>query len=424
MSGSAILDDLDARGLLHDHTDRQAFADLLDSGPVTFYYGVDPTADSLHAGNLIGLLVLRRFQEAGHRPIALAGGATGMIGDPSGRSDERNLLDAPTLAANVAGIKAQLSRFVDFGHANVPAVMVDNADWTVPTTLVDFLRNVGKHFTINQMVAKESVRSRMSSEAGISFTEFSYMLLQANDFAHLHRVHGCLFQIGGSDQWGNITAGIDLIRRRFATTAHGLTWPLLTRADGSKFGKSMGDNIWLAPERTSPYRFFQYWINTDDRDLRRFLLQLTLLPVGEVDDILVAHEAAPERRLAQQRLAVEVTSIVHGEAAAESAQEASAVLFGRASRDIPSPGVLATLDGEIPTARMSGPVTDPLEALIAVGLATSKGDARRAIAGNGVEIAGQRLAPDQVIDPDSVWHGQYVLIRRGKQYGLLVLDGA
>ncbi len=424
MSGPTILDDLDARGLLHDHTDRQAFAELLDRGPVTFYYGVDPTADSLHAGNLIGLLVLRRLQEEGHRPIALAGGATGMIGDPSGRSDERNLLDDATLAANVAGITAQLARFVDFDHATVPAMMVDNADWTVPTTLVDFLRDVGKHFTINQMVAKESVRSRMSSESGISFTEFSYMLLQANDFAHLHREHDCRFQIGGSDQWGNITAGIELIRRRYGASAHGLTWPLLTRADGSKFGKSMGDNVWLAAERTSPYRFYQYWINTDDRDLRRFLLQLTLLPVRAVDEVIAGHESAPERRAGQQRLAMEVTSIVHGAPAAEAAREASGVLFGRDAAAIPSELVLDTLDGEIPAARVPASMTDPVDLLVAVGLATSKGDARRAIAGNGVSVAGHRLGADQPLPADAVWHDRYVLIRRGKQYGLAVVERA
>ncbi|MDH3755469.1 MAG: tyrosine--tRNA ligase, partial [Acidimicrobiia bacterium] len=305
-----ILDDLDARGLVHDTTDRESLAAALAS-PVALYHGIDPTADSLHVGNFVGVLVLRRFQDAGHRPLVLVGGATGMVGDPSGRSDERSLLDEQTLAANVAAIRGQLERFLDFSRAD----LVDNHEWTAPLTLIEFLRDVGKHATVNQMIAKDSVRSRMESEQGISFTEFSYMLLQANDYQWLHEHRDVSLQIGGSDQWGNITAGIDLIRRRSGGTAHGLTWPLVTRSDGTKFGKSAGENIWLSAERTSPYRFFQYWMQTDDRDIERFLLQLTLLPVSEVAEIVATHERSPDLRSAQRRLAEELTMLVHGQAA-------------------------------------------------------------------------------------------------------------
>ncbi len=425
MPGSDILSDLEARGLVHDHTDRAEFAAVLDEGPTSVYCGFDPTADSLHVGNLIGLLVLRRFQLAGHRPIALAGGATGMVGDPSFRSDERNLLDTGALAANVAAIKEQLSRFVDFDDASVPAVLVDNAEWTSAIGVLDFLRDVGKHFTVNQMVAKESVRSRMASESGISFTEFSYMLLQANDFIHLSAAFGCRAQVGGSDQWGNITAGIDLIRRRLGVAAHGLTWPLLTRTDGSKFGKSQGANIWLSPARTSPYRFFQYWINTDDRDLERFLLQLTLLEVDEVRGIVRDHQTAPDRRIGQERLAVEITALVHGASAVAAARDASSILFGRG--DIagpPSAEAMATVAAEVPSAPWDPAdrhAIDPVELLVVTGLASSKGDARRAIAGNGVAVAGRRLASTEALGPDSIWHDRYVLARRGKSYGVALL---
>ena len=348
---AAILEDLAARGLIHDSTDRAELSTLLASGPIALYYGCDPTADSLHAGNLIGLLILRRFQLAGHTPIALAGGATGMIGDPSGRSDERNLLDTATLAHNVEKISEQLRRFIDFDAGDAQAELVDNATWTASVSLIDFLRDVGKHFTVNQMVAKESVRSRMESESGISYTEFSYMLLQANDFAWLHEHRDCVLQIGGSDQWGNITAGIDLIRRRFARPAHGLTWPLMTRADGTKFGKSMGENVWLGAHRTSPYRFYQYWIQSDDRDVEKFLLQLTMLSVAEVRAVIDAHMVAPDRREAQRVLAREVTGLVHGAAALAAAEEATSIVFG--STDEPSEAALESLVDEIPTTRLT-----------------------------------------------------------------------
>ena len=308
-----VLADLEARGLVHDTTDRAALARRLAS-PVTVYHGIDPTADSLHIGNLVGVLALRRFQAAGHRPVALAGGATGMIGDPGGRTGERALLDADTLAANLKGIEAQLRRLLAFDPAGGPgALLVDNASWTAGLGLLEFLRDVGKHATVNQMMAKESVRTRLESTEGISFTEFSYMLIQAHDYLWLHEHEGCDLQIGGSDQWGNITAGIDLVRRRTGDAVHGLTWPLLTRADGSKFGKSAGGNVWLDPRRTSPYAFYQHWIQVDDADVGRFLLQMTFLDLDEVTELAALHAAAPARREAQRRLAHEVTALVHGE---------------------------------------------------------------------------------------------------------------
>ena len=288
-----LLADLNARGLVHDATDQDALAKRLVDGPIGVYVGFDPTADSLHLGHLFGQLSLRRFQLAGHRPFPLAGGATGVIGDPSGRSDERNLLDRDALRANVAAIKVQLERLLDFSPGPYAATLVDNADWTEPMTTLEFLRDVGKHVTVNQMLAKESVRARVESTHGISFTEFSYMLLQANDFRWLYEHHDVELQMGGSDQWGNITAGIDLIRRTLSRPAHGLTWPLLTRADGAKMGKSVGGAVWLDPDKTSPYQFRQFLIQTDDDLVRRYLLHLSLRPLAEIEALLEAHAGAP-----------------------------------------------------------------------------------------------------------------------------------
>jgi len=333
VNGADILDDLAARGLLHDSTDLDQLRTRLGSGPVTVYAGFDPTADSLHVGNLVPLLLLRRFQLAGHRPVALAGGATGMIGDPGGRSSERNLLDAATLDTNLAAIVGQLERLLDFTSGPTSARLVDNREWTEPIGVLEFLRDVGKHVTVNAMLAKESVRSRVESEAGISYTEFSYMLLQANDYRHLHETLDVELQVGGSDQWGNITAGIDLIRRTTGTHVHGLTVPLVTRADGQKFGKSADGAVWLSAERTTPYAFFQYFVNVDDRDVERFLLQLTLLGVDEIASVMSEHVADPGRRAAQRRLAQEVTALVHGAEIAAQAASASTG-FGRGADEL------------------------------------------------------------------------------------------
>jgi tyrosyl-tRNA synthetase len=425
-TAEGLLDDLEARGLVHDMTDRQALADRLSSGPLTLYYGCDPTTDSLHIGNLIGLLVLRRFQDAGHRPVALAGGATGMVGDPSGRSDERNLLDEATLSANVAAIKAQMARILDFDDGR--AVLVDNRDWTAGVTLLDFLRDVGKHVTVNQMLARESVKARLASEHGISYTEFSYMLLQAHDYLRLYRDLGVELQIGGSDQWGNILSGIDLIRRVDGAAVHGLSWPLLTAPDGSKLGKTTGARIWLDPARTSPYQFFQHWMQTDDRQVGEFLAKFTLLPRFEVEALTLAHLEHPERREGQRRLAEEVTSLVHGEAAAMAAAHATAVLFGGSPLDAPAEA-FEVVAAEVPTAPLppDGELdagADLVDLLIASGLASSKGDARRSITQGAVSVNGRRAGPDEAVGAGELLHGRYVLLRKGKRhYALLVRAG-
>src|SRR3984893_18469330 len=349
--GMDFLADLEARGLIQDSTDRDALRDRIQAGPVGVYYGCDPSADSLHVGNLIGLLVLRRFADAGHHPVALAGGATGMIGDPGGRSKERNLLDAETLARNTKRIADQLERISR-------VLLVNNLGWTASLTLLDFLRDVGKHASVNQMIARESVKARLESEQGISFTEFSYQLLQANDYLHLSRNHGVEIQIGGSDQWGNLLAGVDLIRRADGKHVHAFTWPLLLRSDGKKFGKSEDGAVWLAADRTSPYQFFQYWMNVADADLERFLLQLTLLPVDDCRAIAAAHAEAPHRRAGQRRLAREITTIVHGPEATAAAEEASAILFGGSPAGA-STQALEFLATEVPTSPFTAGLTLP-----------------------------------------------------------------
>jgi tyrosyl-tRNA synthetase len=424
---AAILADLATRGLIHDSTDLDALRDRLAAGPITLYSGFDPTADSLHVGNLVPLLVLRRFQDAGHRAIVLAGGATGMIGDPGGRSEERNLLDDTTLDANLAAIRAQLAQFVDLTPGS--GLMVDNRDWTAPMGVLEFLRDVGKHMTVNAMLAKESVRARIDSESGISFTEFSYMLLQANDYAVLQREQGCELQIGGSDQWGNITAGIDYIRRRSGAHVHGLSVPLITRADGAKFGKSVDGAVWLAPDRTSPYAFYQYWINVDDRDVERFLLQLTLLPIGRVNEVVAAHAEHPERRDGQRQLARELTTLVHGATAAEAAEAATAILFG-GDPTVASAEVLELLAGEVGSFDVErSHLAEGMPAdrfLAGSDLASSLGDARRGLGGGEFWLNGQRLGPDDQVAVGDLLVNRYALVRRGKkrhQMGLVADPG-
>ena len=414
-----VLGDLEARGLVHDSTDREALARRLADPPVTVYCGFDPTADSLHVGNLLGILALRRLQLAGHRPIALAGGATGMIGDPGGRSEERNLLEADVLGANLAAINAQLRRLLDFGPGPRSALLVDNAAWTAALPLLGFLRDVGKHVTVNQMLAKESVRARVVSTAGISFTEFSYMLLQAHDYLWLHEHEGCDLQIGGSDQWGNITAGVDLVRRRTGQRVHGLTWPLLTKADGTKFGKSAGGNVWLDPRRTSPYTFYQHWMQVGDADVRRLLLQLTLLSVEEADTVAAAHDEAPERRTAQRRLAFEVTALVHGAGEAVAAQAATQVLFGRHVGPVPE-AAYRTLEGEVPTStvehRRLEEGIELEQLLVDSDLSPSRSDARRQLAQGAVYVNDERregLAA--LVTTGDLRHRRWILLRRGKR---------
>ena len=413
MTGEQLLNDLDARGLIHDSTDRAALIERLNQGPIGVYAGFDPTADSLHAGHLLGQVMLRRFQLAGHRPVVLAGGATGMVGDPGGRSEERNLLDRETLNHNVACVKKQLEKILDF-DGPVAARMVDNATWTEPMGTLEFLRDVGKHFTVNQMVAKESVRARMESENGISFTEFSYMLLQANDFRHLCEFENVEMQMGGSDQWGNITAGTDLIRRRLTKSGYGLTWPLLTRSDGQKMGKSVHGALWLDPDKTSPYEFRQYWVQLPDEDVERFLLQLTLRSVDDIASLMVEHRAAPEKRLAQRALATDVTTLVHGAAAEQAAAEAAQVLFG-GDPTTASAEALAVVAREVPSSEVTREqLGDQIAVLVQTGLAASNGEARRTLTQKGFKANGQTLEEAKSLLEVDLLHGRYILLRKGK----------
>ena len=415
MSGADILDDLQARGLVHDTTDVDALRARLEQGPITVYAGFDPTADSLHVGNLVPLLLLRRFQDAGHRPVALAGGATGMIGDPGGRSTERNLLDGATLDANLAAIVPQLESLLDFTAGPTCAVLVDNRDWTGPMTALEFLRDVGKHVTVNAMLAKESVRSRVESEQGISYTEFSYMLLQANDYRHLHGALGVELQVGGSDQWGNITAGIDLVRRTSGAHVHGLTVPLVTRADGQKFGKSIDGAVWLSAERTSPYAFFQYFVNVDDRDVERFLLQLTLLPVAEVSTVMAEHAVDPGARSAQRRLALEVTALVHGRDAAERAAAASTG-FTREAAEL-GDADWEQLASSLPVIEIAADAigTELVTVLADAGALASRSEGRRLVAQSGLSLNDRPVAEGQLLTDADFAGDRWAMVRRGKK---------
>lgn len=423
-----FLDELRWRGMLVQHTEGAAAA--LALGPVSGYCGFDPTATSLHVGNLVPVMGLVHLQRAGHRPVALVGGGTGLIGDPSGRSTERPLADAQQIEANAAAIGRQLERFLDF-EGPVGARLLDNAEWLVPLRAIDLLRDIGKHFSVNYMMAKDSVRSRL--DEGISFTEFAYMLLQSFDFLELHRRHGVGLQIGGSDQWGNITAGVELVRRALGAQVHGVTLPLVTRADGSKFGKSEGGNVWLDPALTSPYRFYQFWINCDDRDVAAYLRMFTLMDREACEALDRATAEHPEAREAQGTLAFDVTARVHGDAAARSAREASRLLFDRRAdpRDL-SPEALHMLRDEIPYRRLSavrdvavapGDVVrlSMLDLLTDTGLVKSKGEARRQLQQGAISVNGRRLAADEhFIDGSDAIAGSYFLVRKGAREMALV----
>jgi tyrosyl-tRNA synthetase len=420
-----ILEELTWRGLVADCTDSGALAKRLEAGPATLYCGFDPTGDSLHVGSLIGQLTLRRFQLRGHNPIALAGGATGMIGDPSGKSAERNLLSREQLESNVTRIKAQLSRILDFDSASHPARMVDNASWTSRIGYLEFLRDIGKHFSVNMMVAKESVRSRMEGDGGISYTEFSYMLLQAHDFLHLRTAHDCELQIGGSDQWGNITAGTDLIRRKLGSTAWGLTFPLITKADGSKFGKTEDGAVWLDPAKTSPYRFYQFFVNTEDSMVPGYLRKFTLLPPAEIEALEAAHAANPASRGAHKALAREVTTIVHGKTACDDAVRASEIMFGGGLDGI-TESLFNDVAGEIPTKALEKPKLEGqgcslTDLLVHSGLCPSKGQARKDIEGGGIYLNNVRVAEAaRMVATGDLLFGRFILLRKGKRsYALL-----
>ena len=415
-SGTELIAELTERGLRQDSTEVEDLVRRLDAGPVTLYCGFDPTADSLHIGNLQSIMLLRRFQLAGHAPIALVGGATGMIGDPSGRSSERQFLETEVLDHNRSRIGAQLERFLDTGDGPNAARLVDNRSWTEGLSVLDFLRDVGKHVTINTMLARDSVRSRMDRDTGISYTEFSYMLLQAHDFLVLHRDLGCDLQVAGSDQWGNIAAGVDLVRRRTGDVVHGWTAPLIVRADGTKFGKSEGENIWLSAERTSPYRMYQHLLNVADSDVETLLLRLTTLPLEEIRRTVELHGQNPARREGQRRVAAEVTSLVHGAEVVAQVQEASSVLFGQPLERLDA-AAFELLAAEVPTTRLAESDLLGMPAVdlfAATGLAPSKGDVRRTPAGYYVNQMPLAERQDEAIGAGDLVHGRFVLLRRGR----------
>ncbi|NND74275.1 MAG: tyrosine--tRNA ligase [Ilumatobacter sp.] len=414
-----LVADLEARHLIHDSTDRDALRAQLEAGPVGIYYGCDPTADSLHAGNLIGLIVLRRFQDAGHRAIALAGGATGMVGDPGGRSEERNLLDEDTLTHNVARIKEQLGRIVDLTDER-RGVLVDNRDWTHGITILEFLRDVGKHVTVNQMLARESVKARIESEHGISFTEFSYMLLQANDYLWLYDHLGCRIQVGGSDQWGNILSGVDLIRRTRGDHVHAFSWPLITAADGSKLGKTTGARVWLDATKTSPYQFRQHWMQIPDDEIEAQLLTFSLRQVAEITALVAEHDGAPQRRIAQRALADEMVTLVHGADAAAAANEAAELLFASDPTGA-SVAAFEMLSSEVPfTTLAAAALADPVGVFVATDLASSNGDARRTMAQRAFYVNGVQLGENDQLTDQKLLHGRYLLLRKGKKTHHLV----
>lgn len=409
------------RGFLHDST--PGLAERLALGPVTAYVGFDPTADSLHVGNLVPVMGLAWLQRTGGTPVALVGGGTGLVGDPSGKRNERPMLTLAQVDANAGAIQAQLEKFLTFSGRNAARV-VNNADWLRGLDLLEFLRDTGKHFTVNYMLQKDSVKSRMDS--GISFTEFTYMLVQAYDFWHLHHSTNVELQMGGSDQWGNITAGIELVGRREQKQVHGLVFPLLTTAAGNKFGKSEDGNVWLDPKKTSPYRFYQFWLNTDDRDVAGWLRLFTFMELEEIDTLLAEQAKDPGRRAAQRRLALEVTSRVHGAATAEGVMAASAILFGGQPLVAASAEVLEVLEGEVPVSSLA--LADlstgvPLvDALVTAGLASSKADAKRGVEQKGFSVNGEVAAPGRSLGEADLLAGRYVVLQKGKKnYAMLVV---
>ena len=427
-----LFEELHWRGLYADCTNSDALAQRLAAGPTTLYCGFDPTADSLHVGNLVPLFALRRFQLAGHHPIALAGGATGMVGDPSGKSDERNLQTPEQVAHNITSVQRQLARFLEFDSARTPngnpARLVNNAEWTAPMSYLEFLREVGKFFTVNWMVAKESVRARMEDrEIGISYTEFSYMLLQAYDFYHLRKTMDCELQVGATDQWGNITAGTELIRKKLNATAYGLVFPLLTKADGTKYGKTATGTVWLDPKRTSPYRFYQYFMQAEDADVVKLLKVLTFLSRDEITALAAELSSNPGARAAQKALARAMTATVHGESALADAQRASEIMFGGGLEGV-TESVFQEVLGEVPTkelerSRLDGAGLPLVDALVHSGLSASKSQARKDVEGGGIYLNNIRVAEiARAVTMNDVLFGKYLLLRKGKRtYAVLAL---
>ncbi|OBK31644.1 tyrosine--tRNA ligase [Mycobacterium asiaticum] len=414
--GTGILDELSWRGLIAQSTDLDALAAEAQRGPLTVYAGFDPTAASLHAGHLVPLLALRRFQRAGHRPIVLAGGATGMIGDPR-EVGERSLHDAGIVAEWAERIRGQLERFVDFDDSPTGAIVENNLAWTGALSAIEFLRDIGKHFSVNVMLDRDTVRRRLEGE-GISYTEFSYMLLQANDYVELHRRHGCSLQIGGSDQWGNIIAGVRLVRQKLGAAVHALTVPLVTSADGTKFGKSTGGgSLWLDPQMTSPYAWYQYFVNTADADVMRYLRWFTFLSAEELAELEQATAERPQQRAAQRRLATELTVLVHGEAATAAVEHASRALFGRGELDSLDDATLSAALRETGAAKLKpGEPAGIVDLLVASGLSESRKAARRTIGEGGVSVNNVRVDSDEWSpQPTDFLHGHWLVLRRGKR---------
>ncbi|GGQ08363.1 tyrosine--tRNA ligase [Streptosporangium pseudovulgare] len=410
-----ILDELEWRDVVAQTTDADALRRALTEGPITVYAGFDPTAPSLHAGNLATLLILTRFQRAGHRPIGLVGGATGLIGDPSGRSTERSLNSTDVVAEWVARIRVQVERFLSFDEGPTGATLVSNLDWTGQMSAIDFLRDIGKHFPVNRMLARESVSARLGGE-GLSYTEFSYQILQANDYLELYRRHGCTLQLGGSDQWGNITAGVDLIRRVEGAHVHALTGKLITKADGTKFGKTAGGAIWLDPALTSPYAFYQYWLNADDRDVIRFLKVFTFRGRDEIAELEKAVADRPAAREAQRTLAEDVTTLVHGEDELRRVVTASRALFGQGSLEELDERTLGSALAEVPRAEVPALGAPLVDLLAQSGLVKSKSEARRAVNEGGAYLNNVKVTDDSYVPTtDDLLHGRFLVLRRGKR---------
>ena len=411
-------DELNWRGLVYDYVD--GIQDVLAREKVTVYNGFDATADSLHVGHLVPLIALARLQRFGHNPIALAGGGTSMIGVPSGKAAERQLLSRKVIEANVEAIKAQLAHLLDFEVKTNPARVLNNADWLMPLSLIDFLRDVGKYFTVNYMITKESVRSRLDREDGISFTEFSYMLLQSYDFLHLYQAEGCTLQTGGSDQWGNITAGAELIRRMCGKPAFGLVYPLITKADGTKFGKTESGSVWLSPQRTSPYRFYQFWLNTDDKDVVSYLKFFTWLSRAEIETLARVVAEHPEQREAQRVLAREMTRMIHDETALARSEQASSVLFGGEISGLSAADIADIFadvpSSQVPLARFAGEGISIIDLLTTTSLAKSKGEARRSIEEGGIYLNNARVSDlAMTVTLDQVIEGRFLVLRKGRK---------
>ncbi len=414
---TALIADLEWRDLISQTTDREALLKDLNAGPVSFYLGFDPTAPSIHVGNLVVLLVMRRFQLAGHKPIPLVGGATGLIGDPSGRNEERSLNSTDTVSEWVARIRGQLEKFLDFSSPANAAVLANNLDWTSPLSALEFLRDVGKHFSVNQMLAKDSVSSRLES-GGISYTEFSYQVLQGFDYLELFRRHNCVLQLGGSDQWGNIIAGLDLIRKVEGGSAHALTIPLMTKSDGSKFGKTATGTVWLDPEMTSPYAFYQFWLNSDDRDVPKYLKVFSFKSHEEISRLIETVETNPGAREAHRELAREVTTLVHGADECSRVEAAAKALFGQGELSELDEATLASALSQLPrtTVKAGEPIPAWIDLLVATGVVDSKSAARRIVKEGGGYLNNVKISGDDFTPAESDFlHGRFIVLRKGKR---------